>query len=96
MKQRFGFVSNSSSCSFFCKLSLKSIEAWDWDDPKDHDMYECNKCGSSFLITEVRKHKIEMHPNQAGYIEEDECPVCQGRLRIVVLKDGQELERGLC
>jgi hypothetical protein len=96
MKRRLGFVSNSSSCSFLCKLSLRRVEGWDWDDPADRDMIECRDCGSSFLISEIKKHEIVVHPDQSGYINSEECPICQGRVRIVVLKDDKEIERGFC
>jgi hypothetical protein len=33
MKLRIGFVSNSSSCSFYCPRCEDNWEGWDWDDP---------------------------------------------------------------
>jgi DNA-directed RNA polymerase subunit RPC12/RpoP len=40
MKTRLGFVSNSSSTSFYCPICNREFSGWDWDeDPV------CPNCG---------------------------------------------------
>ena len=70
MKQRFGFVSNSSSSSFVCAIS-KEEGTYYTDDPKHSPIKQCFKCDSKMLK--------EFVPNNDGHImiEPEYCPICR-------------------
>ena len=90
MKQRFGFVSNSSSCSFTCVLTAKTTCGYDWDDPIDHNMYECETCRKSFSIKALKELGILVYPNKEGYIRKHDCPICKGwKIERIILKPGE-------
>ena len=67
MKVRSGFVSNSSSTSFYCQLCRKSFFGWDWDDNP-----VCPKCGISIdKVPSLLDFVIKRH--SASYEEELEA-----------------------
>jgi hypothetical protein len=80
MKQRLGFVSNSSSTSFFCQICEKKEELLGDATPIENDMFCCEKghefhikClpdGIRLTIEELEEIK---NPN---YIPQKYCPIC--------------------
>jgi len=80
MKRRFGFVSNSSSTSFFCQICGIENEMIGDADPTENDMF-CCEIGHEFHIrclpdgmrlTIEELDEIE-NPNK---IPEKYCPIC--------------------
>jgi len=74
LKQRVGFVSNSSSCSFVCNLCGKSEEGWDWDEiPNTGDLLRCEKghllCREHFSFKKSEPDPIRV-PSKF-------CPLCR-------------------
>jgi hypothetical protein len=93
MKYRKSFVANSSSCSFTCFISGGVIDGWDWNDPIENGMYECEKCSTHFLISEIEKYRIRVYPDRKGYIKEKNCPFCNGyKVERILLKPGDKVK----
>jgi hypothetical protein len=74
MKERIGFVSNSSSCSFICNLCGKTEEGWDWDEiPSTGDLLRCENghllCREHFSFKKMN-HDPENVPSKF-------CPLCR-------------------
>lgn len=71
MKTRLGFVSNSSSTSFYCSICNEYFSGWDWDeDPV------CPKCGvhinnaKSLVGYICEKYNLDLEKEIDNYKEE--------------------------
>jgi hypothetical protein len=70
-------------------LTLEAFEK-DYDStPASIGTACCVKCGSYFSDEGVVKYNIDIHPNDAGYIDSSECLVCQGRIVHKILKPNE-------
>ena len=84
MKIRTGFVSNSSSSSFICKVCGENQSGWDLS-LREAEMCECVKghifC-NTHLIGELNKPKSDENEDDEDYdeaydIPSKHCPICQ-------------------
>jgi len=74
MKERVGFVSNSSSCSFICNLCGKMEEGWDWDEiPSMGDLLRCEK-GHLLCREHFSFMKTKPDPQR---VASKFCPLCR-------------------
>ncbi|MCK9458710.1 MAG: hypothetical protein M0R80_03660 [Proteobacteria bacterium] len=74
MKERVGFVSNSSSCSFICNLCGKMEEGWDWDEiPSMGDLLRCEK-GHLLCREHFSFKKTKPDPQR---VASKFCPLCR-------------------
>ena len=92
MKQRFGFVSNSSSSSFVCMLTLEAFEKDYHETPAETGVICCVRCNSYFYNSALNNYGFKVNPNDEGYIDSSECPVCLGRVIHKVLKEDETFE----
>jgi hypothetical protein len=85
MKHRTGFVTNSSSCSFICRVCGLDIEGNDYDSSYDHDMFQCPDCGDFHCMDhqpiEEAKFKAIAAITSDSFEELDKssfvlCPTC--------------------
>lgn len=80
MKSRSGFVSNSSSTSFYCYACGKKDELLGDCDPSDNDMICCER-GHEVHISCLNDYQKAYYTNKydenrKNYIPIKDCPIC--------------------